>query len=396
MSVKRDVVLLLDENVGVTPKHTAMLPIGPRSASVPVETIDVSGGRVDAKIPEGAAQGVLLHASGVQAISTGGRLAIIADGESVVVAAISGEALVGEKGRFKTLSEGNIRQFNLSTGRVSDRTFLPAPATASSGLGVALSGETEVGVSSKKVPGAVLYRALLLNNDGSQAGEWTESSDPQSLSARAPRAGSYWAVVRAVDEFGFAGAPSVPRPVQVLGLSNAGEVVRHDMIFLGPGETAQLVGQQGLVMRYGTSPDFIPAPTSLSLPDRKATTVEFRDPGDANRFAVFKLAPRLLNTSIQVGPPTSQWPRDNIDISVKMWDGHGHPLSWMDEYQLVVKVGLDEIPVEWERGNGELTTVLPPQPGPGPWVVRVSVLDPTGSEIGRNFLEIVAPSSAKP
>src|SRR5690606_22342076 len=130
MAVKRNVVLLLDDSVVATPKHTAMLPVGPRSASVPVETIDISGGRVDAQIPDGVAQGVLLHASGIQAISTGGRLAMVADGNTVVVAAISGEALIGEKGRFKSLAEGQIRLFNLRSGQTSDRAFLPAPATS--------------------------------------------------------------------------------------------------------------------------------------------------------------------------------------------------------------------------------------------------------------------------
>lgn len=395
MSVKRNVVLHLDEQVAVTTKHTSMLPIGPRNASVPVETIDVSGGRVDAQIPDGAAQGVLLHALGVQAISTSGRLAMIAGKNSVVVAAISGEALVGVKGRFKPLAAGQIRHFNLSSGLVSDRAFLPAPTTAFSGLSVALSGEGEVNLSTKPVPGAVRYRALLLNQDGSQVGEWIESSDPQTLSARVPQAGAYSATVLAIDEFGFASAPSERRMVQVLGMSNGKAVVRDGMIFLGPGETAQLVGQQGLMMRYGTSPEFIPAPSSISLPGRQATTVEFRDPRDPHRSAVFKLAPRLLNTRIVVGRPQSQWPRDNIDISVKMWDGHGHPLSWMDEYQMVVRVGVREVPVEWQRTNGALTAVLPPQPGPGPWIVRVSVVDPSGSEIGRNFREIVAPGTTK-
>jgi hypothetical protein len=393
--VKRGVILLLDDSAAVSPKHTAKLPIGTRGASIPVETIEVSGGRVDAQIPAGAAQGVLLQAAGVQAISTSGHISMVASGNSVVVAVFNGEALVGEKGRFKTLASGEIRKFDLKTGQTTQHAFLSAPTTGSSGLGVALSGEAEVRISSSPVAGAVRYRTVLLNGDGTQAGDATESSDPQALKVTAPRAGSYLSIVRAVDEFGFAGAPSEPKSVQVLGLSNGTDVVRHGLILLGPGEAAHIVGQEGLEMRYGTSPEFIPAPTSISLPGRKATTVEFRDPRDPNRFAVFKLAPRVLNARIVVGTPESQWPRDNIDISVKMWDGLGDPLSWMDDYRMVVKVGLEEVPLEWQRGNGELTTILPPQQGPGPWVVRVSVVDPTGTEIGRNFLEVVAPPAAK-
>lgn len=96
-----------------------------------------------------------------------------------------------------------------------------------------------------------------------------------------------------------------------------------------------------------------------------------------------------------MGPQLGLWPQDDIDIRVRMWDGHGQPLSWMDEYRLVVKVGVEEVPVEWERQEGELRTVVAPQAGKGPWVLRVSVIDPTGHEIGRNFLEVISPKPKK-
>lgn len=396
VALKRDVTLLLEEQTEYKVRHTASLPVGPRGARVPVETIQVQSGRADAQIPDGAAQGVLFESRGnVQAISIGGRLAIVANSSSVSIATLEGDALVGQKGRFKPLQAGRIRHYDLRTGIVSDRALLPAPQAETKGLGVALSGGAEVKIQSTRVAGAKKYRAMLLRSDGTLAGPWVESESPQGLAAHVEQAGTYWAVVLAVDEFGFAGQASPPQPTQVLGLSNSSEVVRHGMIFLGPGQSAHIVGQRGLVMRYGTSPEFIPAPSSISLPGRKATTVEFRDPTDPHRFAVFKLAPRLLKTRILVGPAMSVWPRDNVDISVRMWDGHGHPLSWMDDYRLIVKVGVNEVPVDWARGNGELTTVLPPQTGAGPWVVRVSVLDPTGAEIGRNFLEIAPPPAPK-
>ena len=395
-SLKRGVVLLTADETKTTRKHTAKLPVGRRGAMIAVETLSVRGGRADVILPPKPSGGVLLESSQkIQTIVTAGRATVIERGNKVIVGAIHSNLLVGKSGRFKTLLAGTLRIFDTKRGTVFDRPILKAPTAHTGGLSVSLSDSVAVSFSATPIHKAKLYRTVLLDSDGVRIEQTWDSQDPTKLQLKAPHAGTFWAVVRAVDEYGVASEPSAPLPIKVLGLQNGKDIARHGMIFLSPGQSAKIVGQEGLVMRYGTSPEFIPAPQSISLPGRKATTVEFRDPGDPKKYAIFKLAPRLLKTSIQVGPALGVWPRDDINILIKMWDGHGHPLAWMDEYQIIVKVGVDEVPVSWERSNGQLTTTLSAQNGTGPWVVRVSIIDSTGSEIGRNFLEVIAPPPKK-
>jgi|GEM_PF-614276 len=394
--LKRDISVLLSSESTMVRKHTARLPVGSRGAMIPIETVAINGGRADVVLPASPKGGVLVESRGkIQTIVTQGRATVIEKDGKTAIGALGGDLLVGKAGKFKALLQGSIRIFDHNLGTSREQTVLPAPQANAGGLAVALAGSAPVEVHSTRVKGAAHYRATLVDADGTSSGAAFQSTQPESIHVEVPHAGTFHVIVRAIDEFGIAGAPSDPTAIQVLGIENGADVVRHGMLLLSPGQSAKVLGQQGLVMRYGTSPEFVPAPSSLSLPGRKATTVEFRDPSDQKRFAVFKLAPRLLKTRIEMGPQLGLWPRDQIDIRVRMWDGHGHPLSWMDEYKLIVKVGVDEIPVDWQRSQGELTTVLPPQTGQGPWVVRVSVIDPTGNEIGRNFLEMIRPTPKK-
>lgn len=393
--LQRSAELVLSQDAQVRVAHTSMLPVGPRGAKVPVETVIVQSGRADATLKRGPSRGVLLQSKDqVQAIATNGRVAFIAKDGMVAVAALEGTALVGQKGLFKPLSEGRVRVFSLTTGGTTDAQVPTAPTIKSSGLPVTLQGGAEIPLIASPVVGAASYRAYILDQQGAVVAEKT-SSDPTALSMLVPKAGNYFAVTQAVDQNGFEGRPSSPLPVRVLGLENANEVVRDGFIYLGPGEAARFAGQEGLLMRYGASTDFVPAPSYVGLPTRKATTLEFRDPKDSRISVVFKLAPRVLKSKIAISPRTGSWPDHDLRLSVRMWDGQGVSETWMDEYKVVVKVGLVEVPVDWNRNEGYLNATLAPQPGPGPWVVRVSVQDQAGEEVARNFLEVAHSRQAK-
>lgn len=375
--------------------HTSMLPVGRRSSSIPVDTVLVSEGRIDGVLPEGRRRGLLLQTKdNIQAICTAGRVAMVAQADRIAVAALEGEALVGKAGIFRALQPGRVRVYDRLSGSFSERSLLGATSLKKEGLSVAIAGPAKVGVRPQRVEGARGYKTILLSDTGRALHQVAEHDGVAELSLQVPHAGDFLVVARAIDEFGFAGAPSAPLKVSVLGIVNGESVVRHGLIFLAPGQMAQVVGQGGLMMRYGTSPEYVPAPASIGLPGQKATTVEFRDPKDSDRYAVFRLAPRVLRTRIDIGPGRSTWPRDTLQLRVRMWDGHGQPLSWMDEYKVTVRVGLEEVDVDWQRSNGQLQASLPPQRGPGPWVVRVSVADPNEQELARNFLE-VSPSDEK-
>lgn len=396
LEIKRNAELRLSEPGVAEPTHTSKLAVGRRGKLVPVESVRVGQGRVDVLFGKAPERGVLLHTEDqYQAIATGGRIAMANFDDRVAVAALEGPALVGRKGIFKPLLEGQVRVFHRASGTSKDRPLLGATTLQITGLAMSLTGGAELPLSVRDLDGAAGYRVQLLDKTGSRVGGAEESKKGSPLGIRVSRPGTYWAVVRALDPEGFGGAVSQPVEVSVLGVKNAENLVRHGLVYLAPGDRAEIVGQSGLVMRYGTSPEFVPAPQSINLPDKKATTVEFRDPAHPDRYAVLRLAPRMLKSRIIIGPATSTWPEDKIDISVNVWDGDGGALSWMDEYKLRVRVGLEEIPLEWRRDGRSLRASLPPQPGPGPWVIRLSIMGPDDEELARDFLEVI-PTPAPP
>jgi hypothetical protein len=56
-----------------------------------------------------------------------------------------------------------------------------------------------------------------------------------------------------------------------------------------------------------------------------------------------------------------------------------------------VSVNLDPVDARWQHhGNSMSSAIKAPLGVPGPWVVRVEVVDETGVVIGRDFLEVVS------
>jgi hypothetical protein len=175
----------------------------------------------------------------------------------------------------------------------------------------------------------------------------------------------------------------------VLGLEPGQEkMTANGTIILEQGQRARLWGTQGLEMRYGSSPQFVPAGPSLGLASFRPTTVEYRDPQDPRASAIVMLVPKVLQSQVQMGPKMVHWPEQPVQITVRLWD-NGVPLADTAEYVARVTVNGQEIPLQWEHRRGSLEGSLQPQSGPGPWIVRVNVTNARGVEVARDFLEVV-------
>jgi hypothetical protein len=164
---------------------------------------------------------------------------------------------------------------------------------------------------------------------------------------------------------------------------------------LDRGERLQLLGTDGLEFRYGISPEWLPAPSSVGLPRGEATTVEFRAPSRPEATVQLSLAPLLAEADIEVGPPRAVWPGPPVEVRVALRDGAGQLLSPADGFRTSVRIDDQPVRVVWRDSPEGQRAAVPAPSGPGPWVVRVVVTDKRGAEVARGFLE-VAPAPPPP
>lgn len=104
---------------------------------------------------------------------------------------------------------------------------------------------------------------------------------------------------------------------------------------------------------------------------------------------MLRLAPRIAQAKIEIGPGLAVWPKDPVEMSVSLQDGVGRVIPIDESFVVRVRVNLDDVEVAWTEEDGQLKAVLPPRQGQGPWVVRVSVRDEHDRVVGRNHLEVV-------
>jgi hypothetical protein len=82
------------------------------------------------------------------------------------------------------------------------------------------------------------------------------------------------------------------------------------------------------------------------------------------------------------------WPGDSLEIRVRVEEANASASAAPVEVRPRVMLGVVPVNVSFVRNGNELRGVLPPQAGKGPWVVRVEVSDQSGTELGRDFIEV--------
>jgi hypothetical protein len=156
-------------------------------------------------------------------------------------------------------------------------------------------------------------------------------------------------------------------------------------ILLRPHQRVALTGTEGVEISYGRAPQFIPAPNSIGLIRGQATLIRLRSAGSTGELQL-SLEPRTLHADIQIGPRRARWPNDAISVSVRITDARGRPVAADVKPRLHVNV--TPLKLEWKRSHNVLSTMVPRPAEPGPWVVRVEVVDDTGAVVGHDFLEV--------
>lgn len=383
----RGVHLFVFGEAKVEPGFTTTLPLGAKGAAVRVQSVEVLSGRADAVLELGRElRGVLLQAPGkISGIAKEGRLSMTVDDEEVVIAAISGRAMVGRAGGFVPLEAGMVRVFSRKTGRSHEEKLPDAPELKSEeGLRVVLSGKVRAQVGSlRQAP----LRLAVVDSQGQRVAE-TETRAARGVEFTLPGPGRYFVYARELGPGGIEGRLSKALKLQILGLAPGQKLPENGTFLLDRGERVALAGTEDLEIRYGASSIFVPAPPTIGLSRQEVTKVEFRDPKDPATTTILQLAPRVLETKIQFDSPRASWPGKSVGIRVVLKDGLGRMMDLEHELRISTQVNMTKISPQWTMTKKGLLAKIPSQPGKGPWVIRVKILDKNGLAIAREHLEV--------
>jgi hypothetical protein len=375
----------------MTPQH---LNLGSRKL-VSTYTVVLKSGAVRAIVPTAATSAVLVAApKKASALIAAGEASVIASTQ-VAVANHHGSTSVGSAGQaFRQLPEGSVDV--IGGGR---HTLLAAPASVSGpSVLVTQDATVELGaLSFAPVEGAHAYRVELREQKSERLVARTETptpSVPSGLARLAP--GGYRLRLFAVDDAGFESPLPLERPLHVvrLGVPAGAYTDATGAVYLPPGSRLTLDGSSGVEMSYGHGGSFIAAPPSLELLRSEPRLVSFRAAGAAEAVEVW-LMPRKARAVVEFGSRSPHWPGEPLAIGVRIDEANRSAATWADVKPTVL-VGVESVPVAFKRDGAWLRGVLPARPGVGPWVVRVEVKDPSGLELGRDFVEVASAEPAAP
>ncbi len=356
-----------------------------------VQVIKLTSGRVSITIPESKKPktAVLIQAPRkVSAVAKGGQSLIITAADRITVAAQRGEMLAALGNDWKALPSGMVRSFG--GGVTSEQ---PVPVTpklrVDASMLLALTGDVTTQLHALPSQNVEYKQLSLFRVDGGKRSKLTESvwrSDLQQLPRLTP--GRYEVQARSVDRFGVESAASDPLTLRVIGAQlPVGARLANDSILLGRSGRVKLLGVDGLEASYGHASVFIPVPPDVGLARGESTLLRLREPGAKEELGI-KLEPRTLRADVEIGPKSARWPGEALQVTVKLFDHRGRPLT--DELKNKPQVFVNVKPIEatWTHSGNTYSAKVPPATGGGPWVVRVEVNDDFGDSAGRDFIEL--------
>lgn len=204
-------------------------------------------------------------------------------------------------------------------------------------------------------------------------------------------AGKYWCEVRSVTPDGIVseGTIRVMRVAKVEPEPGVMYVPADNAFVLPPHKNVGIVAPAGLVVSLGEGHSS-PAPTRLSLLSKQtARTVLLGVQGSPHDSVPITLEARALEANIGFSPPNAYWPRDQIQVTIRLADPNHRVSVAHIRPHAVAFIENKRIALTLNKTDKGWTATLPQGAGFGPWIVRVQVTDDDGAEIGKAVLEVV-------
>lgn len=356
-------------------------------------SVALRSGTIRVRVPDPGTTALIVAAPRkVIAVVAGGET-VVGVGPQVAVANATGHTSVAVgSGRHRPVDPGTLLVVG-PTGE-SRRAVAPSPQPAG-GKGVLVSF-AGAAVSSEfawsPVPEAGSYLAEVRRADSNHLVSRHVVHEPRLAIGLEP--GAYTLRVAAVDPSGVECSQPHERPVHVVSVTLPDGAYRETSgaVRFPRGTRLGLSHTEGVEMAYGSALHYVAAPSELELLRAEPRLVRLRAGADGND-ATLLLLPRSAHAEVEFGARTPEWPGASLPIRVRLQAAGGGDVPASIEARPKVTVGVEPVEVTFTREGGWLIGALSPQPGPGPWVVRVEVADQHGFELGRDFIEV---SRARP
>jgi hypothetical protein len=367
---------------------------------VPAYSVSVRSGTVRVRVPDPKTSALIVAAPRkVIAVVASGEAVVVAGEERVAVANTEGRTMVAVGGgRHQTVEAGMLVAVDATgTGR---RALLPSPTDARGNtVLLAYDGPVSLGeLSWAPVAAAAGYRVELRNSSTNhlvRRDVMAQARIPAGFATLEP--GGYTVRVVSLDPSGMESARPLERTLRVVkvNLPEGGYRDENGAVRFPPGTKLTLEHTEGVEMTYGNAPSYVTAPKELELARADARVVRFKS-GEEAGSTTLVLLPRSARAEVEFGPRAPRWPGEALAIRIRLSEPGGARVPTWIEAHPKVTVGVEPVALQFAREGDWLTASLPPQTGPGPWVVRVEVSDQHGYELGRDFVEVSPASNAKP
>jgi hypothetical protein len=345
-----------------------------------------------------------------------GSVHVAVHGETTAAAIYEGALVIGSNGQGFPVYDGAGVLMRKGINPDKSRVIPPSPAWANATGGppafavIRADEHPRLGFAWSAVSSAASYRVEIATDSAVlhvvHRATTTATSYTIPDSVEAAGGGRFFARVRAVGAEGIVGDWSAPTSVRfmTIKLPPRAFVAKDGTVVLPPGAGVGLGNATGIEVAFenlgrASAPRsngplyFMAAPAELKLGDTPVRVVHLRDPalGSASELVLVR---RELRADVDLCPPRARWPQDPIDVRVDVVDPSGRIDPTAEKLTLDATVNLDPASVAWTHTGATYVARIPPASTPGPWVVRVSVKDSGGEEIGRGFLEVTGSSHA--
>jgi len=240
------------------------------------------------------------------------------------------------------------------------------------------------------VQGAVGYQVILLDSATKRQISAARVTNPVVEAFPRPLGpGKYELQIAAIDSDGIVSNRQGKLAIAVAGLELPGGALSlpRDTVVVAAEQQVRLTHADGLTLTTAAHRTGVLGTEPFGLEGLDRATILIHPPGGGD-IATLTLIRREPLVSTWVGPKLATWPEDPIQLQVSFVDSRGKPTPSQVESTVRVLVGVEPIEVDWEKQSGLWQARLPAMKGPGPWVVRLEVVDQYGVIIGRDFAEI--------